>query len=159
MTNVWIVLLVFVAALALAIGVDNLIRRARARKRRLRVDRIEAVWIDGRVFQVLASDRPSVETGGFGFEWVANGDGSARRVMNLLPWQVSGLMLVVDEDQGDWEFLCAVADSEDEATLVFEKTSGRLWRGKGWIVDELELCLATSVVGVAFAGAGRLERA
>ena len=68
------------------------------------------VYIAGRTFSVAASAETFRVLGGSENYVETNGDGSSRLLQRHVPWSIRGLVLSIDPNRGDHEYLQSVAD-------------------------------------------------
>lgn len=119
---------------------------------------VEEVNIRGRGFSVAADADGNRHLGGFTNEIEANGDGTARDIKTRVPWSLSGLTLVIDDDRGDQEFLQDSADLPGFWPIAFTFASGLVYQGSGQIVGDATDSTASTVAAIDFKGPGRLTK-
>lgn len=119
---------------------------------------IESVTIRGRVFPVAADAEAQRKLGGWENEVQANGDGTARIIKTRVPLNISGLMLEVDDDRGDHEFLQDVANALDFVPVGITYASGVTYQGSATVTDELQTSSQSSTASVSLSGPGILTR-
>lgn len=119
---------------------------------------IESITIDGRNFSVTADADINRKLGGFENETQANGDGTARNIKTRVPWALSGLVVAVNDSQGDHEFLQGVSDNNDPVTVAVTYADGSVWQGSGTINGELQFTNQNQAAGFDMMGSGKLTR-
>lgn len=119
---------------------------------------IESVSLDGRIFAVANDAEVQRKLGGFENEAQANGDGTARLVKTRTPWGLSGLVLSVDDGNGDHEFLKGLADRNDFFPIDITLASGAVYQGVGQIVDEFQTSSQNTTAAVSLMGPGALTK-
>jgi hypothetical protein len=119
---------------------------------------IESVSIRGRTFPVAADADANRKLGGFETEVQANGDGTARKILTRVPWQIDGLQLEIDDDRGDQEFLQAVANEKDFVAVAITFASGITYQGRGTITAELQFSSQNATAGVTLMGPGEMTK-
>ena len=119
---------------------------------------IESVEIDGRYFSVAADADAGRVLGGFTNEIQSNGDGTARLIKSIKPWQIDGLTLAVDDLLDDQEYLQNKADENGFFPLNVTHASGSVYGGTGQLIDELKFGNASSTVPVTFGGPQKLTQ-
>lgn len=119
---------------------------------------IEAASIRGRLFPVGADSDLGNKLGGFENELEPNGNGSVRQVKKRVAWMVDNVVLAIDDDKADHEFLQEIADSPDNVTINFTLASGVTYQGKGTIVGEIKRQTMNGTATVSFGGPGKLTQ-
>jgi len=119
---------------------------------------IESVTLDGRTFSVAADADASIKLGGFENEMQPNGDGTARLIKTRVPFGTDGLAIAVDDDNGDHEFIQALADRKALFPLTLTLASGAIWQGTGQIVGEVPRSSQNTTIPINLAGTGKLSR-
>ena len=119
---------------------------------------IESVSIRGRLFPVAADADASRKLGGFENEVQANGDGSARIVKTRVPWALSGIVVEINEDRADQEFLQEISDEKDWVTMAITFASGVTYQGRGMIVGELQMASTATTAELSLMGPGELSQ-
>lgn len=119
---------------------------------------IQEITIRGRRFAVAADADSNRKLGGFEKELAANGDGSARPISTRVPWKLDGLMLDVDDDRGDHEFLQGVADSPQFDTVTITYVTGYTWQGSGTITGEINYSSKNGTCSVTLEGGGKVSK-
>ncbi len=118
---------------------------------------IESISIRGRLFSVAADADTTRKLGGFEAEVLANGDGTARKILTRTPWSIDGLTIVIDDDRGDHEFLQEIADSLEFVSITMELASGTVYEGTGQITDEVTASSQNATATITVGGPGKLE--
>lgn len=119
---------------------------------------IESVSIGGRIFAVAADADGSRKLGGFSKELAANGNGTARTIMTRVNWEIGGLTLSIDNDQGDHEYLQGIADSKANVAISATEASGITWQGTGTITGDLAGSTMNATCPVTLGGPGKLTQ-
>ncbi len=116
---------------------------------------IESITLDGRTFSVTADTDSGRKIGGFENDFQANGDGTGRLIKTRIPFMVDGLVISIDDDNSDQEFLQDLADRNGLWPLTATYASGAIWQGNGQIVGELTFSNASSAATVGLSGEGK----
>ena len=119
---------------------------------------IEEVTLDGRTFAVAADAEAQRKLGGWENEVQANGDGSARLIKTKVPLAIDGLTLDTDDDNGDQEFLQALADRNDFFPIAITYASGNTYQGSAQITGEMQASSQNATTAVSLAGPGILTK-
>lgn len=119
---------------------------------------IAAVSLRGRLFPVAADADGDRKLGGFENEVQANGDGSARIVKTRVPWSHGGIVVEVNEDRADHQFLKEIADSKDYVEMTIEYASGAVYMGMGMITGEVKFSSQKSTAEINLMGPGELTQ-
>lgn len=99
---------------------------------------IDSITLAGRYFAVSADADVNRKLGGFENEVLPNGDRSGRKIMTAVPAGLAGLVVSVDDDAGDHEYLQGLADQKSDFPYTVTYVSGITYQGKGTIVGELQ---------------------
>lgn len=119
---------------------------------------IEEVTLDGRTFAVAADAEAQRKLGGWENEVQANGDGSARLIKTKVPLAIDGLTLDTDDDNGDQEFLQALADRNDFFPIAITYASGNTYQGSAQITGEVQASSQNATTAVSLMGPGILTK-
>jgi len=119
---------------------------------------IESVEIRGRTFAVAADADAKVVLGGWKKEIKINGNGTRRVVKTRVPWSISGVVISLDPEKGDHEFLQDTADGSEDVPVTITYASGDTYQGKGTLVDDLEGSTMESTAEVKMSGGGKLTK-
>jgi len=119
---------------------------------------IESLTIRGRNFAVAADAEANRKLGGFENEVLANGDGTARKIMTRVPLSLDGVTLEMDDSRGDHEFLQEVANLKDFVVIAITYASGITYQGSATIVGEFQASSQSATAPVSLMGPGTLTR-
>lgn len=119
---------------------------------------IESVTLDGRTFSPTSDADTNRKLGGYENDVQANGDGTARMIKTRIPWGVDGLSVAIDDQNGDHEFLQALADGKAFFPLTVSYVSGAIWQGDGQIVGELQFSNQNAVATMGLMGTGKFTK-
>jgi hypothetical protein len=117
---------------------------------------IQAMWVSGRRFPVAADAEAQRVLGGWENEVQANGDGSARPIKTRKPLMLEGVVLQIDDDRGDQEYLQDKAAEKDFFSIAIEYASGKIYQARAQIVGELKASSMNATMPVSFSGPGQL---
>ena len=118
---------------------------------------IESVSIKGRLFAVTADANVDRKLGGFEGDVESNGNGSGRKIMIRVPWELPGLVLEIDDSLGDQEFLQDVSDMAGYVTCLITYVSGISYEGQGTITGELQGSSEKATGSITLKGPGKLS--
>jgi len=119
---------------------------------------IEEVTLSGRSFAVAADAEAQRKLGGFENEVQANGNGTARLIKTRVPLSIDGLIIEVDDDRGDQEFLQELANRNDFWVLAITYASGSTYQGTAQIVGENPASSQSATAAISLAGPGILTK-
>lgn len=119
---------------------------------------IESISIRGRLIPVTADADAKLKIGGFETETQANGDGTVRPVKTRVPWSLTDVVIGVDDDRGDMEFLQDIADGTEDVPIVITLVTGVSWQGSGRVTGELSRSTMAGTSTLSLSGPGRLEQ-
>jgi hypothetical protein len=113
--------------------------------------------LGSRSFGVQADQSITLDLGGFSSERQNNGNGSGHKKMTAKMWEIAGLQIDCNLSDGDLEFLQAIQNNPDDATITWDHITGVVYRGKGSIEGDLKLDTNTGYVATTLTGNGKLE--
>ena len=119
---------------------------------------IENISIANRPFSVAADADSNRKLGGFENEIVSNGDGTTRTKKTRVPWMLDGVVVNIDDENGDAEYLQNLADTKKDFDIVITYVSGIIYQGSGQFSGELPVASQATTMPVAFGGPGRLRK-
>ncbi len=119
---------------------------------------IESVSIGGREYAVAGDSDVQRNLGGFVVDLAANGDGTAREIKTVNPWSLTGLTVVVDDDNGDQEFLQNVADRAGYEVITITYASGAVYEGTGKPSGEINYSNASTTTALELKGPQKLTK-
>jgi hypothetical protein len=119
---------------------------------------IESISIRGRLFPVAADAEANKKLGGWENEVQSNGNGSARLVKTRVPWLIDGLVVEVNDDRADAEFLQEIADGLELVSITVTYASGITYQGTGTVTSELQSSSQNATASVTLSGAGTLTQ-
>jgi hypothetical protein len=119
---------------------------------------IENISLAGRQFAVTADADTGRKLGGFENEVQANGDGTGRVIKTRVPWSVSGLAVQITDEQGDQEYLQAIADGTEFVAIGITFASGDTYQGEGIVAGELSFSNQSASASFDLQGRGQLTK-
>ena len=119
---------------------------------------VESVSIGGVNFPVTADADVSMGLGGSTNEFESNGDGSTRQLKTQAPWMLDGVVLSIDNDRDDMDFLQDRADSEIEVPIEITYADGNVYSGAGNVSGDINYNSANGTCPVKLMGSGKLTR-
>ena len=117
---------------------------------------MESITIDGRSFAVTADADTARKLGGFENEVQPNGDGTARTVKTRVPWALTGVVVEIDDTQGDQEFLQALQNSYRNVPITATYVSGRVYQATGQVIGEVVFNNQSSTASLDLSGSGEM---
>ena len=117
---------------------------------------VESLTIAGREFHPTADSDCQISLGGFTSAVEANGNKSARKLLTAVPNSVKGLVVEIDDSDGDLEFLQEVANHAYFDVFTITLVSGKTYQGKSTVVGDLAMGTASASAPVEFSGPGQL---
>lgn len=91
--------------------------------------------IRGRIFAVTADAEVTIKLGGFVNEVQANGNGTSRLIKTAEPGGIEGLVVGINHDQGDPEFLQEIADSHEFVEVTVTLSDDTTYQGSCQLTD------------------------
>ena len=119
---------------------------------------VESVSIGGVIFPVAADADVSMGLGGSTNEFEANGDASTRQLKTIVPWSLDGLVLSIDNDRDDMDFLQERSDSELEVPIEITYADGNVYSGQGNVSGDINYNSANGTAPIKLMGSGKLTR-
>lgn len=113
---------------------------------------VESVNIAGRNFGVPADTEVQIKLGGFENETQSNGNGSVRQIKTRVPAVLSGLMVEIDDDRGDHEFLQGLSDGSDYYPVNITLVNGKTFSGDLQIEGEFQRSTQSTTASLDMSG-------
>ena len=117
-----------------------------------------SVTFAGRLFVVTADASVSRGLGGMTNENRANGDGSARPIKTRVLWSMEGLVVEIDDDRADQEYLQNLSDGVEYFPCVFSYGSGVDYTGLGQFEGDIVYANENAAATIALKGPGKLVK-
>ena len=118
---------------------------------------IESITLDGQNFAVAGDADTQRKIGGWENEMQANGNGTARMIKTRVPWGLTGVQVVVDDDRDDQSYLQELANRNDSFPIAITYASGAIMVGDGQITGEVQYSNNSSTASLEMAGEGVLS--
>lgn len=119
---------------------------------------MESVVLDGRSFSVTADADSQRKMGGWENDVQANGDGTVRLIKTRVPFSISDLALVIDDERGDAEFLSALQARNELFPVTASYASGATFQGTGAVTGEVTTSSQNQTASVSLMGSGELTK-
>lgn len=119
---------------------------------------LESIALDGRIFPIAADAEAQRKLGGFENEVQANGDGSARIIKTRVPLALDGLVISMNDDQGDHEFIQALSDRLEFFPIALTYASGAVYQGIAQFNGETQSSSQSASATVSLMGPGELTK-
>lgn len=119
---------------------------------------IESLNLAGRDFAVAADAEATRKLGGFENEVQSNGNGSARIIKTRIPLSLDGVVVEIDDDNGDHEFLQDLANGTDYFAVGITYASGSTYQGSATLVGELPVSSQNATCPISLMGPGILTK-
>ena len=119
---------------------------------------VEAVSIAGREFPADADADTSRMMGGYSNEILPNGDGTARVSKTAKAWSITGLVLEMDDNRGDHEFMQDIIDSKEYKNITITYASGVVYMGKGTVLGDAPVSSKSASMACDLGGPGKLTK-
>jgi len=111
-----------------------------------------------RTFAVQSDQSITVDVGGRTKTIQMNGNGTGHPKSAVKPWEIAGLMLEYDPENGDQEFLQGLVDTNEPGVVTWQHTNGYIYKGSGSIEGDIKADSNTGYIPVTFTGPGKLEK-
>lgn len=118
---------------------------------------IQEISFDDRLFPVAGDAEATIFLGGMSNDPQANGNGTARAVLERMLPYVEGLQLAVDLDNDDMAFIQSRANNGRLYPFSITMVSGHVYGGSMMITGTPEFNTKNSTAAVNFKGEGELE--
>jgi hypothetical protein len=109
--------------------------------------------IKGRIFAVVADNDAKRKLGGYSNKVEMNGDGSARLIKLLEPWEVGDVVVSCDDTRGDQQFLKSIQEEQDFVRCLFSFPMAD-YSGNGQLTDQVEFSSQSATAKLSFMGPG-----
>ena len=119
---------------------------------------VTSISLNGRQFSVPADADFSDKLGGTENETLANGDRTARLIKTVIPWNIGGVVVAIDDSQQDFEFLTDLKNGNEFADIAVELASGAIFTGSGTINGELVRSTQSATASFDLGGPGTLAQ-
>ncbi len=114
--------------------------------------------IDGRSLKAAADADGNTGLGGVENEYSPNGDGETGRLIQTRKgWMLSGIDTAMDDDNGDLEFVQAVADSGRFVPIKAVYADGTVRSGRGNVTGTIEVSSMSGTAPLTFEGPGKFQ--
>ncbi len=119
---------------------------------------IEELTLAGRSFAVASDAEAQRKLGGWENEVQANGNGTARLIKTRVPLSLDGVVVEIDDDRGDHEYLNEVAGRKDFIVIAITYASGSTYQGTAQLVGEYAASSQSTTAPVSLMGPGILTK-
>ena len=117
---------------------------------------VREVQIEGRSFAVAADADGNRDIGGMTNEVMPNGDGSVRVIQTAKPWKMDGLSLVIDDSQGDQEYIQGLINAGTQVPISFLLAGNVIYSGTGVPTGDFTMSTQNITAPLSFSGGGGL---
>jgi len=119
---------------------------------------IEHADVGSRNFSVQADQDVLKDIGGYTAEIQINGNGTGHKKMAAKGWELSGIQSETDDVAGDQEFLQAVQDSPEFATITWQHINETVYSGLGTLTGDLKHNTNTGYTALSIMGVGKFKK-
>lgn len=119
---------------------------------------IESISVDNRLFAVAADADATITLGGDSNEIQPNGNRTSRIIKTIQTWSITGLMISINDDNQDQEYLQEIADGTIYVPCTVRMASGITYQGTGTITDNVERSTQSATASLSLAGEGKLTQ-
>jgi hypothetical protein len=119
---------------------------------------LDSITLDGRIFSVATDADVQRKLGGFETTVNANGNGTTRNTKTRVPWSLTGVVLDIDDDRGDQEFIQELQDRTSDFPIAATYVSGVVYQGVGQIVDEVAHGSQATTASIGVSGPGKFTK-
>lgn len=119
---------------------------------------IEECSINGRVFPADAAAEAQRQVGGFENEVLSNGDSSARLIQTRMPLLIENLVVSIDNDNNDQEFLQEAANNKGFFDFEFTLVDGNTYEALAQITGPIQYSTQNATAALTFKGPGTLRK-
>lgn len=115
--------------------------------------------INGRHFSIPADNDINLDPGGETTELAMNGDNTARYIVKVEGWSLTGLQIGVDESKDDVQFLKErAADISGEDRIEICLADRNVYAGKGRICSRIVVSTQNATATFDLMGGGSLDK-
>ena len=115
---------------------------------------MKEVSIRGRIFAVASDGDANIDLGGYEAEVRANGNGTARKILLRKPWLFENVVLSIDDNQGDQEFLQEVENSTDFVDITVTYVNDVVYGGSGTVTGKIAKSTQAGTATLSLSGPG-----
>lgn len=119
---------------------------------------IESFSIAGREFNVIGGSGATLNKGGYSGERQSNGNGTSRQLLKRVPWSLKGLILEIDFDREDLEFIQSTLNRGVDEDISVTYVDGTTYSGSGCFQGEINYKNDTGAVETEVAGSGEMVK-
>ena len=119
---------------------------------------LESVNLSGREFKVAADTDSTRSLGGFSTDFEMNGDGTGRPIKTRVPAMFSGLVIEINDDRGDQEFIQNLSDAKDLFVAGVTYVGGATYQGRMTITGELNFNSQNATMTIELKGPAKLTK-
>jgi len=120
---------------------------------------LKEVTVGGRIFPATSDADAQIDIGGYTVELSPNGDGkTVRKIKTIKPWSFDGVVVQVDPDRDDQQFLQGTIDGKDDVELSLTMVDDTTYVGTGTITGDLKVSTMNATAPLAFGGGGKAEK-
>lgn len=117
---------------------------------------IQEITLKNRRFAVAADAESNRKLGGFENQVVPNGDGSVRVIKTRVPFRLDGLVVSIDDNAGDQEYLQELADSLELFPVTITLANGNTYQGTAQITGEIQTSTMNTTATIVLEGSAKL---
>jgi hypothetical protein len=111
-----------------------------------------------RSFEVKADASPTLDLGGWTTERDIAGSGKHINKRTRKLWQIEGVDVFANVDNGDVEFLESTQTSKENSEIVYRHDDGYTYSGVGGISGDIKYNTSDKTVSLSFNGGGKLRK-
>ena len=111
-----------------------------------------------RTFNVQSDQSITPDLGGYTNARQINGNGTGHSKKAAKPWELAGLQLEYDPENGDQEFLQDIADSAIDSVVTWQHIDGYVYQGKGQIEGDIKADSNTGYIPITLMGSGKFDK-
>lgn len=115
---------------------------------------IKEVSVRGRIFAVASDADANIDLGGYEAEQRPNGNGTGRKILMAKPWKIENLVISIDDNQADLEFLQDSANSTDNEDITVTLVNDVVYGGSGSVSGPLAKSTQATTANVTLSGPG-----
>lgn len=111
-----------------------------------------------RRFAVKGDEDINFENGGYNSETTANGNGSTTNKLTAVTWKLEGLMLSIDVNAGDLEYIRDISGDPKDTEITWEHIDGYVYSMKGRPNGERKYNSNSGYLPLTLAGGGKPKK-
>lgn len=113
---------------------------------------VRQLTLDGSSYDIKSESEMEINQGGFENEAVTSGNGNVGATQKRVPASVTGISIITDEDNGDFQKLKTLSDSGKSVPMSMTLANGVVYSGSVFITGPVVKKTSDGSVEIAVSG-------